>query len=84
MGLLTVARGTWYRTHAERTTAAGLDALQDQQLAGLLMWVPGGVLLLAAALALAIAWLGALEHRMRRQGVPAEMAAQLSSRRGAG
>lgn len=65
--LLTVARATWYPTHAERTTAFGLDALEDQQLAGLLMWIPGGVLLLASGLALALAWLGALEHQVARR-----------------
>lgn len=65
--LITVARRTWYPSHAERTTAAGMDALADQQLAGLLMWVPGGLLLLAAALALAFAWLGTIDQRTRRQ-----------------
>jgi putative membrane protein len=36
---------------------AGFDALSDQQLAGLLMWVPGGFIYSAAALALAGVWL---------------------------
>ena len=36
---------------------AGFDALSDQQLAGLLMWVPGGFIYGAAALALAGVWL---------------------------
>jgi len=36
---------------------AGFDQLSDQQLAGLLMWVPGGLIYIAAALALAGLWL---------------------------
>jgi len=35
----------------------GLTPLEDQQLAGLVMWVPGGVAYLVACLALASAWL---------------------------
>ncbi len=36
---------------------AGFDQLSDQQLAGLLMWVPGGLIYAAAALALSALWL---------------------------
>lgn len=36
---------------------AGFDQLSDQQLAGLLMWVPGGLIYMIAALALAGLWL---------------------------
>jgi putative membrane protein len=35
----------------------GFDSLSDQQLAGLVMWVPGGLVYTTAALALAILWL---------------------------
>jgi putative membrane protein len=35
----------------------GFDSLSDQQLAGLVMWVPGGLVYASAALALAILWL---------------------------
>jgi cytochrome c oxidase assembly factor CtaG len=37
----------------------GLSPLEDQQLAGLLMWTPGGVFYLVAALALAARWIAA-------------------------
>ncbi len=43
--LLTFAPRPWYAT-----TLPPVDALQDQQLGGLLMWVPGGVVYLLAAL----------------------------------
>ena len=40
---------------------AGFDRLSDQQLAGLIMWVPGGLIYTAAALALVGLWLGRTE-----------------------
>ena len=61
--LLTVAGRTLYPTHVARTEAAGGDALRDQELAGLIMWVPAGVVMAALALGLFVAWLGALERR---------------------
>jgi cytochrome c oxidase assembly factor CtaG len=48
------------------TSAWGLSALEDQQLAGLIMWVPGSVVYLVAALALMLAWL-----RQSDRGAPA-------------
>ena len=39
------------------TAAWGLTPLEDQQLAGLIMWVPAGVAYLIAALAFVLAWL---------------------------
>jgi putative membrane protein len=38
--------------YSTTTAPWGLSPLEDQQLAGLLMWVPGGLIYLAAALAL--------------------------------
>jgi putative membrane protein len=64
--LFTVAGRTFYPTHVERTEALGHDALSDQQLAGLLMWVPAGAVMAALALALFVAWLGAIERRAER------------------
>jgi putative membrane protein len=52
-----------YPTHAARTEQAGGEALLDQELAGLLMWVPAGALTAALGVALFAAWLGALERR---------------------
>lgn len=39
--LLTFARETLYSTHAASTLPWGLEQVADQQLAGLVMWVPG-------------------------------------------
>ncbi|HEX6005519.1 MAG TPA: cytochrome c oxidase assembly protein [Burkholderiales bacterium] len=50
--LLTFSPAPWYRGYAE-TAAFGLSVLEDQQLGGLVMWVPGGFAYLAAGLTLA-------------------------------
>ena len=51
--LLTVAATPWYGGYAETSLALGWDPLEDQQLGGLLMWVPGGAAYLIAALVVA-------------------------------
>jgi putative membrane protein len=53
--LLTFAPTPWYARHAPGVF--GLTALEDQQLGGLVMWVPGGFAYLAAMLAIVAAWL---------------------------
>jgi putative membrane protein len=63
--LLTVSPRIWYPIYEERTAAFGADPLADQQLAGLIMWIPAGVILLIVALGFLAAWLGALEGRAR-------------------
>jgi putative membrane protein len=47
-----------YAAHAARTAGWGLDAVEDQQRAGLVMWVPAGVLMMSIGLAMFAAWLG--------------------------
>jgi putative membrane protein len=61
--LITFAGRLWYPIYDARTRAAGLDPLADQQLAGLLMWIPAGILLMVLGLGLLAAWLGAAERR---------------------
>jgi len=55
--LLTLAPGLWYPAYIEPTSALGFDPLQDQQLGGLVMWVPGGLAYLVAALSTGARWL---------------------------
>jgi putative membrane protein len=62
--LLTFTTHVWYPTHAARTIAAGGNAIGDQQLAGVLMWIPFGVVFICIALALFAAWLGEAERRV--------------------
>lgn len=47
-----------YPAYADEAALLGYEALADQQLAGLIMWVPGGVFYLAAALWIAFKLLG--------------------------
>lgn len=50
--ILTVSATPWYPAYATTTRAWGLTPLEDQQLGGLIMWIPGGIAYLVAALAL--------------------------------
>ena len=63
--LLAVSPSVWYPDYAVQAQAWQVDALQDQQLAGLLMWVPAGVIFIVFGLALMAAWLGETERRVR-------------------
>jgi putative membrane protein len=56
--LLTWSGIVWYPSYVGAGEAFGMDALEDQQLGGLIMWVPGGLAYLIAGLALASQWLG--------------------------
>jgi putative membrane protein len=62
--LLTFGSRVWYPTHAARTAAAGIKPLADQQLAGIVMWIPFGAVFLMIGLALFAAWLGEAERRV--------------------
>jgi putative membrane protein len=60
--LLTFARTPWYSGYATTTASWGLDPLADQQVAGVIMWIPAGGIYLAAALVLLVTWIGATER----------------------
>lgn len=48
--LLTFSPVIWYTDYGDRTQAWGLSPLQDQQLGGLIMWMPAGIIFIAVAL----------------------------------
>lgn len=52
-----------YPVHADGVAAWGLTLMEDQQLAGLIMWIPGGLAYLLAAGWLFIAWMRDAELR---------------------
>lgn len=47
-----------YAAHAARSAALGFDPVADQQRAGLVMWIPAGVVFMALGIALFASWLG--------------------------
>ncbi len=63
--LLTFANSVWYPAYAERTAAWGLTPLEDQEIGGLIMWIPAGLVYIAAGLALFAGWLRESEARAR-------------------
>jgi len=51
--MMAFSQSPWYRPYSELSMAPlGLSPMEDQQLAGLLMWIPGGAVHAAAALVL--------------------------------
>jgi putative membrane protein len=54
---LTLARESWYPQQEEFTALFGLTPVEDQQLAGLVMWVPPGFIYLGFALYFAWQWI---------------------------
>jgi cytochrome c oxidase assembly factor CtaG len=69
--LLTFARSVWYPAYTGTTDAWGLTPLEDQQLGGLIMWIPAGLVYIIAGLALFAGWLRESETRaqMRERSV---------------
>jgi putative membrane protein len=62
--LMALSSSPWYAAYgAMGVSGIGLDPTTDQQLAGLLMWIPGGLVHGAAALILLYRWLRGSEER---------------------
>jgi cytochrome c oxidase assembly factor CtaG len=55
--ILALARRPLYPLQTQDALSWGLTSLEDQQLAGLIMWVPAGLVYAVAALALAAVWI---------------------------
>jgi len=68
--LLTFAARPFYAILADGAAPWGLTPLQDQQLAGLVMWVGGGVFYLLAALVLCGVWLRTMSSADAAPGRP--------------
>jgi putative membrane protein len=69
--ILTLARAPLYTVHAAMAPQWGLSALEDQQLAGVLMWMPAGLVYVGAAAALLVRWFVDLDTLTAPPGVPA-------------
>ena len=68
--LMTFTSQAWYPYYADLAAPWGLSALQDQQLAGLIMWVPGGFVFTLLTIGYFAAWLRALERRSEQRQQP--------------
>jgi putative membrane protein len=64
--LLTFSRTLWYPAYGSAARVWGLTPFEDQQLAGLVMWVPASFAYLIAALFLFAGWLRASEERVHQ------------------
>jgi putative membrane protein len=62
--LLTFSPTLWYPAYLGTTAAWGLTPLEDQQLGGLVMWVPAGLVYILAGLALFASWLHESERKV--------------------
>ncbi|GEO13719.1 cytochrome c oxidase assembly protein [Microvirga aerophila] len=67
-GLITMARRPLYGWYEGLTAPWGLTALDDQQLAGLLMWVPMGLVYFGACLGLAARLITPMDHPFPQGG----------------
>lgn len=70
--ILTFAGVTLYDGHAPFTEAWGLSVLEDQQLAGVLMWIPMGMWFTITTLVVFVAWLRDAERSVQQWETAAE------------
>lgn len=63
--LITLAAHPWYAGYLHTTSVFHLTPLEDQQLGGLIMWVPSGGIYLACMVAIAARWLDAPPRAVR-------------------
>lgn len=73
--LLTFSSVVWYPIYADRTGLWHLTPLEDQQIGGLLMWVPSGVVFIVIGIWLFARWLSASEQRLKH-GVLGDVAVE--------
>jgi putative membrane protein len=78
--LLTFSSVIWYPIYSDRTELWHLTPLQDQQIGGLLMWVPSGVVFILIGIWLFAQWLTASDQRLN-YGVLSERAGELEEHR---
>ena len=64
--LIILTERPFYPVHAEGAARWGLTLLEDQHLAGLIMWIPAGFIYLAAISILLVLWLREAERRAVR------------------
>ena len=76
--LITFAQKVLYPAYNETTASWGLTALEDQQLGGLIMWVPAGLVYIFAGLALCAGWMRESERRVSRREAGSRVGREVS------
>jgi cytochrome c oxidase assembly factor CtaG len=74
--IFTFSQSLIYTFYGNAPLAFGLSPMDDQQLAGAIMWVPGGGLLMAAIMITFAAWLQNEEHKGQTHYPPPPQVAQ--------
>jgi putative membrane protein len=62
--LITLASRPWYSPYLQTSATWGFTPLEDQQLGGLIMWVPGSLVYIGAALVLLARYISSSEKRL--------------------
>jgi putative membrane protein len=65
--LITFAGSVWYPSYVGLTASWGFTPLEDQQLGGLIMWIPAGLVYVIAGMALFAGWLRESEARVTKR-----------------
>jgi putative membrane protein len=65
--ILTFSGRPFYPVYLGPAQASGIDPVADQQIAGLVMWIPAGAILTLLGLGFFAAWIGAAGRRQRHQ-----------------
>ena len=78
--LLTFSDVPWYPQYGRSTMQWGLTVLEDQHLAGLIMWIPAAIAYVVAALWLLASWLRDSERRVVAREAEVAKQGQLTTR----
>ena len=78
--LITFTGQLWYPIYAGRTAPWQLSPMDDQQLGGLIMWIPCGVVFVVVGLAMFAAWIGESERRQQYTRLAAVMSAEVGGK----
>jgi putative membrane protein len=64
--MIALARGLWYPAYTHTAPDWGLSPLEDQQLGGLIMWIPAGLIYIVAGMLFMWGWIRESERRVAR------------------
>ena len=78
--LITFTGQLWYPIYAGRTAPWQLSPMDDQQLGGLIMWIPCGVVFVVVGLAMFAAWIGESERRQQYTRLAVVMSADVGGK----